>query len=112
MNDDLIDPEYYKPRDPDLWDRLAQKATAERFSRPVVDLAVELDDPVSPNHYKFSNGTEVIDISENLTSNGGQIVQYVARATRLDGKVKGKPVEDLRKARFFLDREIARLDGN
>ncbi len=66
-------------------------------------------DAINPQHYQFSNGAQVIDISENLTSNGGQVVQYVARACRLDGQVKGSPLEDLRKARWFLDREIERL---
>lgn len=67
-------------------------------------------DPVSPDHYKFPGGAEVIDISEHLTSNGGQVVQYVARATRLDGHIKGNALEDLRKASFFLSREIERLE--
>lgn len=67
-------------------------------------------DPVSPDHYKFPGGMEVIDISEHLTSNGGQVVQYVARATRLDGHIKGNALEDLKKALFFLQREIERLE--
>lgn len=69
-------------------------------------------DPVSPDHYKFPGGAEVIDISEHLTSNGGQVVQYVARATRLDGHIKGEALEDLKKASFFLQREIDRLGTN
>lgn len=64
-----------------------------------------------PPHYKFSNGAEVIDITENLTSNGGQAVQYIARSTRLDGNNKGDVLEDLRKARWFIDREIERVEG-
>lgn len=66
-------------------------------------------DPVSPDHYKFPGGVEVINISEHLTSNGGQALQYIARATRLDGKIKGNPIEDLTKALFFAQREIDRL---
>lgn len=68
-------------------------------------------DPVDPDHYKFPGGVEVISISEHLTSNGGQAVQYIARATRIDGKVKGEPLEDLRKAKWFIEREIERLSG-
>lgn len=67
------------------------------------------DNPVSPNHYRFPGGAEVIQISEHLTSNGGQAVQYVARATRLDGQIKGNAIEDLEKAAFFIQREIDRL---
>lgn len=70
---------------------------------------IEENDPVSPNHYRFPGGAEVIQISEHLTSNGGQAVQYVARATRLDGQIKGNAIEDLEKAAFFIQREIDRL---
>lgn len=68
------------------------------------------NDAINPSHYQLPGGVEVIQISEHLTSNGGQAVQYVARATRLDGKIKGSPVEDLRKAVWFIEREIARLE--
>lgn len=66
-------------------------------------------DAINPQHYQFSNGAQVIDITENLTSNGGQAVQYIARATRLDGQNKGDQVEDLTKAVWFIEREIIRL---
>lgn len=70
---------------------------------------IEDNDPVSPNHYRFPGGAEVIQISEHLTSNGGQAVQYIARATRLDGQIKGNAIEDLEKSLFFIQREIDRL---
>lgn len=61
-----------------------------------------------PDHYVgFSNGAEVIDITENLSFNLGNVVKYVARAGRKD---PAKLLEDLRKAQFYLDREIERLD--
>lgn len=60
-----------------------------------------------PDHYRgFSKGAEVIDIAENLSFNRGNIVKYVARAGRKD---PDKELEDLRKAQFYLDREIGRL---
>lgn len=59
-----------------------------------------------PAHYQgFSNGAEVIDITENLSFNLGNVVKYVARA----GRKTADPSEDLRKAQFYLDREILRL---
>lgn len=68
-------------------------------------------DPISPAHYQgFSRGAEVIDITENLTSNGGQAVQYVARSCRLDGANKGDQIEDIDKAIWFLTRERERLE--
>lgn len=61
-----------------------------------------------PVHYiGFSNGAEVIDITENLTFNLGNVVKYVARA----GRKTKDPIEDLEKAAFYLDREINRLRG-
>lgn len=75
----------------------------------LIDTELE-DDPISPGHYQLPGGVEVIWVSEHLTSNGGQAVQYVARSTRLDGKIKGSPQEDLRKAIWFIEREIARLE--
>lgn len=71
-----------------------------------------MSDAINPQHYQgFSNGAEVIDISENLTSNAGQAVQYVARSCRLDGQVKDDPVQDLGKAIWFLTRELKRIGG-
>ena len=70
---------------------------------------IEEDDPTSPDHYKFPNGAEVRFISEWLTSNAAQAVQYIARSSRIDGKNKGDTVEDLRKAQVFIDFELKRL---
>jgi hypothetical protein len=68
-----------------------------------------MSDSINPDHYKFPGGAEVIGISEHLSANGAQAVQYIARATRQDGKIKGDPLEDLRKAEWFIKREINRL---
>ena len=70
---------------------------------------IEETDPTSPDHYKFGTGAEVIDISQWLTSNAAQAVQYIARSSRIDGKNKGDTVEDLRKAQVFIDFELKRL---
>lgn len=66
-------------------------------------------DPVShPSHYAegWSNGAEVIDITENLNFNRGNAIKYVARAGRKDPR---ETVEDLKKARWYIDRELKRL---
>lgn len=70
-----------------------------------------MSDPISPAHYQgFSRGAEVIDITENLTGNGAQAVQYVARSCRLDGANKDNQIEDLLKSLWFIQREIERLE--
>lgn len=70
---------------------------------------VENSDSVShPSHYAegWSNGAEVIDLTEHLSFCAGNIVKYVCRAGRKD---PGKHVEDLEKARWYIDREIERV---
>lgn len=72
-------------------------------------------DETNPDHYRnFSYNTEVIDITENLSFNGGNAVKYLARATRTDGQTKHEnPLGDLRKAKWYVEREIDRLErGN
>lgn len=73
---------------------------------------VEKSDNVShPPHYAngWSNGAEVIDLTEHLSFCAGNVVKYVCRAGRKD---PDKYVEDLKKARWYLDREIARAEGH
>ena len=65
-------------------------------------------DPVDhPPHYK-SGGIEAIDVIEafDLGFCLGNTVKYVLRAGR-----KGDAVTDLKKARWYLEREIARIEG-
>jgi hypothetical protein len=61
-----------------------------------------------PSHYAegWSNGAEVIDITENLNFNRGNAIKYIARAGRKDAM---KVAEDLKKARWYIDRELKRL---
>lgn len=63
-----------------------------------------------PNYYLLPNGVEVGDITDYLTSNGGQAVQYIARSCRIDGQHKGERIKDLEKAKDMIDREIKRLN--
>ena len=60
-----------------------------------------------PKHYNVG-GVEAISAIEawGLGFNLGNVVKYVARAEH-----KGQPVEDLEKARWYLDREIQRRKG-
>jgi hypothetical protein len=64
-------------------------------------------DPINPDHYR-ANGMEAIDVIEafGLGFHCGNAVKYILRAGR-----KGEAVEDLRKARWYIDREIARREG-
>lgn len=65
-------------------------------------------DPVTrPDHYRWLPGDlEVIDITEGLSFCHGNVLKYVLRADH-----KGSPIEDLRKAQWYLAREIARREA-
>ena len=64
-------------------------------------------DAINPTHYRgFSNGAQPVDIAEHLSFNAGNAVKYLSRAGR-----KGDALEDLKKARWYIDREITRLGG-
>jgi hypothetical protein len=65
------------------------------------------DDPINPKHYSVS-GLQPIDAIEKweLGFCLGNAVKYIARA----GK-KNDLLEDLKKARWYLDREIAKLEA-
>jgi hypothetical protein len=64
-------------------------------------------DPVNhPKHYtQHPSGIEAIQITEHMSFCLGNAVKYVWRA----GLKSDNPVEDLRKARWYIDREIQRL---
>lgn len=63
-------------------------------------------DPVNhPKHYtEHPSGVECIEITEHMNFNVGNAIKYLWRAG-----LKGEQVEDLRKARWYIDREIARI---
>ena len=76
------------------------------------------NDPINPTHYKKSN-MEAIDVIETFTedlqgieaTDTGNILKYVMRWKNKNG------VEDLKKARWYLEHLIAKLekgdaDGN
>lgn len=64
-------------------------------------------DPVSsPAHYTQYPGIEVIQLTEHLNFCRGNAVKYIARAGSKDS---AKEVEDLRKAIWYIEREIARI---
>lgn len=65
-------------------------------------------DPVNhPSHYtQHPSGVECIDVVEHMTFNVGNAMKYCWRAG-----LKGEAhIEDLKKARWYLDREIGRLE--
>ncbi len=85
-------------------DRIMQDAKTER--RVDIDMRPPADVVNHPPHYTFGT-IEVITAIEDwqLDFHEANTVKYVARA-----KHKGNRLEDLRKARWYLDRKIAMLE--
>lgn len=69
-------------------------------------------DPVeNPAHYTEGfRGVEVIQITEHLNFCRGNVVKYVCRAGKKGGPEQ--EVEDLKKAIWYLNRELFRLEGS
>jgi len=73
---------------------------------PVSTLPTAAHDPINrPAHYTFSD-IEPIDVVETwgLGFHLGNVLKYLARAGRKDPQL-----QDLRKAQWYLNREIQRL---
>lgn len=91
-------------------DTIVIKERVDRFKPtvPWLERALSSDNVSHPPYYAkgWSNGAEVIDITEHLSFCAGNVVKYVCRAGRKD---PDKHVEDLEKARWYLDREIERV---
>lgn len=72
---------------------------------------VQENDPVNrPSHYVLDNGMEVYDILLLLFPDEPDLWQtgkYLARH-----KDKGKPLQDLKKARWYLNKKIERMEEN
>lgn len=61
-----------------------------------------------PMHYNsHPSGVECITITEHMSYTLGNAIKYIWRAD-----LKGDAIEDLRKARFYLDREISKRERN
>ena len=65
-----------------------------------------MNDPVNnPAHYtSHPSGIECIRVTEHMNFNRGNAVKYLWRADHKNG------IQDLQKARWYIDREITRLD--
>jgi hypothetical protein len=86
------------------WKVVTMNTTSESIKER---LAAVLDNVNHPAHYKVG-GIETIDFIEakKLNYNLGNVIKYITRADH-----KGDKYEDLCKARWYLNREIANLQG-
>lgn len=76
------------------------------------NLTVEKDMVNHPDHYKSETGLEVIDVIDAFTfdlkgieaTHIGNVLKYVCRFKKKNG------VQDLKKARWYLDRLIKHIE--
>ena len=68
----------------------------------------DVSDNINPSHYKsHPSGIECIQITRHHNFNIGNVIKYVWRAGLKDGN---SDVQDLKKAMWYLEDEIKRLD--
>lgn len=118
-----LSPMYKKERPEKPWERpdrpflRRKEAVSSDFSYPGSDTAassVKEKPEEAVNHPAHYGGVddpyEAIKVIEawNLGFCLGNTIKYISRAGRKD---KSKIVEDLRKAAWYLNREIERIDG-
>ena len=66
----------------------------------------QIDNVEHPKHYtSHPSGVEAITVCEHMNFNLGNAIKYVWRAD-----LKNDTLEDLKKARWYLDREIQRIE--
>jgi len=67
-----------------------------------------MSDAINPPHYQsHPSGVECIVVTGHMNFCLGNAMKYIWRAGQ-----KGDQTEDLKKARWYLDREIQRLEKN
>lgn len=116
---------------PDLLDKIHDLSKPDfeylcKYAFDIADIGAELleflydeedeeeDDPVNhPGHYQSDDGIEVIDVIDAFTKDlvgmeavcTGNILKYVCRWKSKNG------IEDLEKARWYIDKLISELGG-
>ena len=82
--------------------------TTEKTEKPPATIEDLKHDPVShPAHYTGKNGVECIQVTEQFNFNRGNAIKYIWRAGEKD---PSKEIEDLKKAVWYIEREIKRIE--
>ena len=64
------------------------------------------DNVNNPKHYNsHPSGVECIQVTEHMTFNLGNVVKYLWRTEHKNG------LEDLKKAQWYLNREVERIEN-
>lgn len=83
------------------WGSSTSSALSTTGNKPAVD-------KINPAHYKsHPSGVECIQVTRHMSFNLGNVVKYLWRAGLKDSS---PTIEDLKKARWYLEDEIGRLE--
>lgn len=92
-------------------DMYSYECVAEKKATPQAgtkEATVPVDTVANPAHYNsHPSGVECIQVVEHMTFNLGCVIKYLWRAGLKDGEPATK---DLKKAQWYIAREIARLE--
>ena len=77
-----------------------------RRQKETEDRVAQLERVAHPSHYNWIPGVECLDVIEHFDFNLGNVIKYVWRAPCKDS---AEAIVDLRKAAFYLEREIELL---
>lgn len=81
---------------------ISQKEIADAIERARID--EESKDSINPSHYKsHPSGIECIQVTEHMGFTLGNAVKYIWRA---DLKHNDGGIEDLKKAQWYINREL------
>lgn len=95
-----------------------REAMAEAARKALKELEKKVDRVSHPSHYTWLKdlcGIEVIDITRHMDFCLGNCIKYILRAGHKSEEGmsgKEKTIEDLKKARFYLDDKIKMLEQN
>jgi len=65
------------------------------------------EDAINASHYRrHPSGIECIEVTRHMNFNTGNAIKYIWRYC-----YKGDPIENLKKAQWYIDDEIRRLEG-
>lgn len=105
--EDTYDPARARPSSVSLRRRHAAVQDSGSVTQGPEDSPPLPEDPINPSHYRrHPSGIECIEVVRHMNFNVGNAIKYLWRY--MD---KGDPIENLKKAQWYLDDEIARLGG-
>lgn len=102
------EPEFIKPICPTCYQNYTVDALNYLFLLEKTEEKVqELNDKVnSPNHYTWIPGIECSQVTGHFNFNKGNVIKYIWRAGFKEGNTE---LEDLQKAKKYIEMEIERL---